>query len=137
MIGLIPVSVEVLLLFTLDKSSLGEVELQKLFIKSFTSFSVQSITGLLLTMKGERPFQPELGCDIKRILFEPLDYASAGTIKKEVKETLDRYEPRIRIDRIDCEPDFDNNGYSVELHYTIVGREDAPIAVEFILERTR
>ena len=98
---------------------------------------VQSITGLLLTMKGERPFQPELGCDIKRILFEPLDYASAGTIKKEVKETLDRYEPRIRIDRIDCEPDFNNNGYSVELHYTIVGREDAPIAVEFILERTR
>jgi len=98
---------------------------------------VQSITGLLLTMKGERPFQPELGCDIKRILFEPLDYASAGTIKKEVKETLDRYEPRIRIDDIACEPDFDNNGYNVELAFTIVGREDAPIAVEFILERTR
>ena len=98
---------------------------------------VQSITGLLLTMKGERPFQPELGCDIKRILFEPLDYASAGTIKKEVKETLDRYEPRIRIDDIVCEPDFDNNGYNVELSFTIVGREDAPIAVEFILERTR
>ena len=88
-------------------------------------------------MKGERPFQPELGCDIKRILFEPLDYASAGTIKKEVKETLDRYEPRIRIDDIACEPDFDNNGYNVELAFTIVGREDAPIAVEFILERTR
>ena len=98
---------------------------------------VQSITGLLLTMKGERPFQPELGCDIKRILFEPLDYASAGTIKKEVKETLDRYEPRIRIDDIACEPDFDNNGYNVELTFTMIGREDAPIAVEFILERTR
>ena len=98
---------------------------------------VQSITGLLLTMKGERPFQPELGCDIKRILFEPLDYASAGTIKKEVKETLDRYEPRIRIDDIVCEPDFDNNGYNVELTFTMIGREDAPIAVEFILERTR
>ena len=98
---------------------------------------VQSITGLLLTMKGERPFQPELGCDIKRILFEPLDYASAGTIKKEVKETLDRYEPRIRIDDIACEPDFDNNGYNVELTFAIIGREDAPIAVEFILERTR
>ena len=98
---------------------------------------VQSITGLLLTMKGERPFQPELGCDIKRILFEPLDYASAGTIKKEVKETLDRYEPRIRIDDIACEPDFDNNCYNVELTFTMIGREDAPIAVEFILERTR
>jgi len=33
---------------------------------------VQAITGLLLTRKGERPFQPELGCGIQNILFEPL-----------------------------------------------------------------
>ena len=98
---------------------------------------VQSITGLLLTRKGERPFQPELGCDIQNILFEPLDYASSGVIKQEIKETLGRYEPRISIRGIRCTPDFDNNGYNVEMKYTIVGREDVPIGVEFILERTR
>ena len=36
---------------------------------------LQSITALLLTKKGERPFQPELGCDIQRVLFEQMDFA--------------------------------------------------------------
>ena len=98
---------------------------------------VQAITGLLLTRKGERPFQPELGCDVQDLLFEPLDYASAGIIKREITETIERYEPRISIDDILCQPDFDNNGYDVELQYTITGRDDTPVAVEFILERTR
>ena len=98
---------------------------------------VQAITGLLLTRKGERPFQPELGCDVQDLLFEPLDYASAGIIKREITETIERYEPRISIDDILCQPDFDNNGYDVELQYTITGREDTQVAVEFILERTR
>ena len=97
----------------------------------------QAITGLLLTRKGERPFQPELGCDVQNMLFEPLDYASAGTIKQEIRETVERYEPRVSVIQIICEPDFDDNGYNVELQYTIVGRDDIPVAVEFILERTR
>ena len=98
---------------------------------------VQAIQSLLLTKKGERPFQPELGCDIQNLLFEPLDFASAGTIKQEIRETLSRYEPRAYVEQLRCEPDYDNNGYNVELQYTITGREDTPVAVEFILERTR
>ena len=98
---------------------------------------VQSITALLLTKKGERPFQPNLGCDIQNVLFEPLDYASGAVIRSEILEVLDRYEPRITVNRIICTPDFQNNGYEVELQYTIVGRNDAPVAVDFFLERTR
>ena len=98
---------------------------------------VQAIQSILLTRKGERPFQPELGCDIQNLLFEPLDYASAGSIKQEIKETIDRYEPRVSVTEIVCQPDFDNNGYNVQLQYTIVGRDDVPVGVEFILERTR
>jgi len=98
---------------------------------------VQAITVLLLTRKGERPFQPQLGCGIQNALFEPLDYGTAGIIKSEIRDTLNRYEPRISIDNILCIPDDVNNGYEVELSYTIIGRDDAPIAVEFFLERTR
>ena len=98
---------------------------------------VQAIQGILLTRKGERPFQPELGCDVQNMLFEPLDYASAGTIKQEIQETIDRYEPRINVTQLTCNPYFDNNGYDVEIQYTIIGREDLPVGIEFILERTR
>ena len=98
---------------------------------------VQAIQSILLTRKGERPFQPEFGCDVQNMLFEPLDYASAGTIKQEIREAINRYERRVSVTLIECEPDFDNNGYNVQMQYTIVGRNDVPIGVEFILERTR
>ena len=71
------------------------------------------------------------------MLFEPLDYASAGAIKQEIRETISRYEPRVTVRKITCKPDFDNNGYNVQMQYTIVGRNDVPVGVEFILERTR
>ena len=70
-------------------------------------------------------------------MFEPLDFASAGAIKQEIRETVDRYEPRVSVTEILCVPDFDNNGYNIQLQYLIVGREDVPVGVEFILERTR
>ena len=98
---------------------------------------VQAITALLLTRKGERPFQPLLGCGIQNVLFEPLDFGSAGIIRSEIKDVLGRYEPRINVDNIRCIPDEMNNGYEVELTYTIIGRDDTPITVEFFLERTR
>jgi len=99
---------------------------------------VQAITALLLTRKGERPFQPQLGCGIQNVLFEPLDYASAAIIKTEITSVLNRYEPRISVNDVLCVPDYMNNGYDVELYYTIIGRDDdTPIAVEFFLERTR
>ena len=98
---------------------------------------VQAMTSLILTNKGERLFQPEIGCDVSGMLFEPLDFGTAGLIKSSIKETLDKFEPRISVNDILCTPDYDNNGYSVEVFYTIVGRDDQPIGIQFFLERTR
>ena len=97
----------------------------------------QSIKGLLLTRRGERPFQPDLGSGLQNLLFEPMDYGSAALIKKEITETLNRYEPRVSITRLYCFPDYGNNGYEVELEYVILDREDKPVALEIFLERTR
>ena len=98
---------------------------------------IQAVTALLLTNKGERPFQPDLGCDIRRSLFEPLDYATAGLIRSQVVEVLGKYEPRIDVENVNVKPDLDSNGYEVELYFRIVGRDDEVVATEFFLERTR
>ena len=71
------------------------------------------------------------------LLFEPLDYGTAGLIKKEIKETLNRYEPRISIQGLNCYPRTDENGYEVELEYMILGREDRAVGIDIFLERTR
>ena len=97
----------------------------------------QSIANLLLTYKGERPFQPSLGSGIYKTLFEPLDYGTAAILKGEVLSVLNRYEPRIAVIECDIEIDYDTNGYNIEIIYVILGREDTPIGLDIFLERTR
>ena len=97
----------------------------------------QSIKGLLLTRRGERPFQPDLGSGLQDLLFEPMDYGSAALIKKEIRETLNRFEPRISIKSLRCIPNYDDNGFDVQMTYSIRGTSTPPVVVEFFLARTR
>lgn len=97
----------------------------------------QSIVNLLLTNKGERFFEPEIGASISELLFEPLDYGVAALIQTKIRDTLTQYEPRINILDIRAEPDEINNGFEVELIFEVIGREDIPTNVNFFLERTR
>ena len=92
---------------------------------------------MLFTRIGERVFQPNLGSRLLNLLFEPLDNATAALISLEIRQVLERYEPRIGVNSVIAYPDSDENGFQVELSYSIVGRQDTPVAVEFFLERTR
>ena len=97
----------------------------------------QAIVNLLLTNKGERLMNPRYGSDIRRFLFEPLDYGTGFQIKANIRDTLDRFEPRISVLDIKCTPNFDDNGFDVVLQYNVRGTDDPPVAVEFFLSRTR
>ena len=97
----------------------------------------QSISNLLQTNTGERPFNPDLGSGIREMLFEQADWGTAAVISGRVKECLLKYEPRIAVLSCDASPDFDNNGFDVEIEYEILGRDDGRIVAEVFLERTR
>lgn len=97
----------------------------------------QAILTLLLTDRGERPFNPDLGGGLRSFLFEPLDFATAALINASIRETLITFEPRINIILIETNPNYDENGFNVELSFEVVGTEIAPISVEFFLTRTR
>ena len=97
----------------------------------------QAVQNLIFTRIGERVFQPNLGSRLLNLLFEPLDNATAALISLEIRQVLERYEPRISVLNVLTYPDSDENGFQVELSYIIVGRNDQPVAVEFFLESTR
>lgn len=98
----------------------------------------QAVVNLLLTVPGERPFQPLLGSNLSRLLFEQLDYGIAALIKNEIRDVIVKYEPRIAITALDVEPDFEENAFSVNLEFDIRGREDAtPLQINFLLQRTQ
>ena len=97
----------------------------------------QAIVSLLLTNKGERLMNPKYGSDIRSYLFEPLDYGTAAQIKGNIQSTIDRFEPRISISEIKCVPNYNDNGFDVEMTYIIRGSDEPPVTVDIFLERTR
>jgi len=97
----------------------------------------QAIVNLLLTNKGERPFNPDYGSNIRSYLFEPLDYGTAAQIELSITSTIAKFEPRINVRSIDIYPNYDNNSFDVDMTYEIVGSDDPPVAVELVLNRTR
>ena len=97
----------------------------------------QAIVNLLLTNKGERLMNPNYGSDIRRYLFEPLDYGTANQIKGNIRDTIERFEPRISIVRLKASPNYDDNGFDITMTYSIRGTNDSPVTVDFFLSRTR
>jgi len=97
---------------------------------------VNSIKNLILTNHYERPFQPDIGSNVRRLLFENLDNITASTIKDEIERTIVNYEPRATVKTINVTADYDNNGFKVYLEFFIVN-QTTPIIINFLLERIR
>ena len=97
----------------------------------------QAIVNVLLTNKGERLMNPRYGSDIRRFLFEPLDYGTANQIKGNIRDTIERFEPRITVVRLKASPNYDDNGFDITMTYSIRGTDDSPVTVDFFLSRTR
>ena len=97
----------------------------------------QSISNLLQTNNGDRPFKPDIGSGIRELLFEQADWGTAAAISGRVRECLVKYEPRINVLSVNADPDFDNNGFDVSIEYEILGRDDGRIVADVFLERTR
>ena len=97
----------------------------------------QSIKNLLLTRKGERLFNSDIGTNLTDLLFEVADFATASLIRDEIIVVLSNYERRISILKLDVDVNFDDNGYDTQLTYEYVGRDDLPTTVEFFLESAR
>lgn len=98
-----------------------------------------ALQNLVMTGKGERPFQSDLGSNIRRSLFELLDFGTAGVIRSEIILLIGRYEPRVRLIDVIVDPDYDQNAYSVYIEFEIIGKEiaNSTLSTEFILTRTR
>jgi len=97
----------------------------------------RSIRNIVLTYPGEKFFDPDFGSGISRALFENIDNISAIAIKDEIENSIRNYEPRVILNNVQVEPDFDNNTFNVTIVFRIVGVDIPPQQLEFVLESTR
>ena len=97
----------------------------------------KSVSNIVQTIRGERFFDSLFGSNVRRSLFDFVDFATAGVIEKQILTTIQNFEPRVGNVKVQVEPESDVNTFSVTVYFDIVG-QDLPVQeFTFILEAAR
>jgi phage baseplate assembly protein W len=87
-----------------------------------------NLINLILTKKGERVGQPDFGCDIWRILFDPIiDGEIDARVEQTIMDAVSIWLPYISIDEIFLEytPELiDTNGFNVEIKFSLTSNQN-------------
>jgi phage baseplate assembly protein W len=105
--------------------------------KNFNEMAIiNSVKNLVLTNHYERPFQPEIGSNVRKLLFENVDNFIASQLESALEETVTNFEPRVQISKITAMPSPDENRYNIQMEFFIINQTN-PTSIRFFLERVR
>lgn len=107
-----------------------------LVLKSNADAVIAAIKNLLLTNHYEVPFYPEIGCNIRKLLFENVSDFTARDLNRFITETIENFEPRATIQSLVVTPDEDNNLYNVKLR-VFINSSPNPLNVDLVLRQIR
>ena len=105
-------------------------------IKNETAIA-RSIRNLIMTVPGERFFNPLLGSEVSGLLFENVDMLTASEISDQIKITVENFEPRVVLTDVNVIPNYDIGQFDVTINYDIVGIDVLPQQLDFALQPTR
>jgi phage baseplate assembly protein W len=97
----------------------------------------RSVRNLVLTRKGERFFDSDIGCGVSDLLFELMDDLTSIRIKNEIKDVINQYEPRVNLINVNVSANYDSHSYDIIVRYKIVGINADPQELSFALQSTR
>ena len=92
-----------------------------LFKLSYTTEeqSISNLKNLLLTRKGERPFQPFFGTDVYSLLFEQMTQDLEDSLSSSLTADIQYWLPYIVISSIDINVNEDDNKINISLNYRV------------------
>ena len=96
----------------------------------------RSVRNLINTNHYEKPFHPEIGSNLRAMLFENITPQMNHIISKNIELLIKNYEPRCRLVQVNTQPMFDRNGYACQISFYVVNHPE-PVKVESFLERLR
>lgn len=95
-----------------------------------------SVRNLITTMHYERPFHPEIGCQIFSLLFEPYDAITRNIMIKTIEDVIAKFEPRVTITEVKLVNNEDNNNINIDVYFKI-NNSDTPILLTTAISRVR
>ena len=105
-------------------------------IKNTTAIA-RSLRNLVLTTPGERFFNENLGSQVNNLLFENVDDVTAMSVRQEIINVIENYEPRVKLLTVSVNANMDTYSMDVLIAYEIVGIDIPPQELSFVLIPTR
>ena len=97
----------------------------------------RSLKNIVFTLPGEKFFEPDFGSKISGSLFENIDDITGGIVEDEIRESINTWEPRVKLIDVDATPYPDNNAYECTITYEVIGADVLPQQLEFVLQPSR
>lgn len=96
----------------------------------------QSLRNLISTRHYERPFHPEIGCQIHGLLFENFNPVTVQVMKKTIFDTIDKFEPRVTVLEVRLREKPDDNEIVCDIVFRL-NNSDRPITLTTLITRVR
>ena len=97
----------------------------------------RSVRNLLLTNHYDRPFHPEIGSNVTALLFENFGPITGNQLSRAIEEMISNFEPRARVETVECYPVLDANSYDVRIYFYVENLPAELIEFQTILETVR
>ena len=97
----------------------------------------RSIRNLILHNTFEKPFHPEIGGNVRGLLFENMTPMTSAVIARKIEDTINNFEPRARLVGVKAQPDRDLNGYLVSVFFYVANAPTELVELDTFLERLR
>jgi len=97
----------------------------------------RSVRNLILHNTFEKPFHPEIGGNVRGLLFENMTPMTSAVIARKIEDTINNFEPRARLVSVRAFPDLDRNAYEVSVEFYIVNAPTELVDFSIMLERLR
>lgn len=96
----------------------------------------RSVRNLVNTNFYERPFHPEIGSNVRSVLFEPVSPIVATVLERHVRDVIANFEPRAELVDVIVSDNSDANEYRVQIKFFVVNSSDIA-DMNIFLERLR
>ena len=96
----------------------------------------RSVRNLIKLNHYEKPFRPEIGSNLRAMLFENISPQMTHAISKQIDLLLKNFEPRVRLVQVNVQPFTERNGYRASISFYVINTPER-VEIETFLERLR
>jgi phage baseplate assembly protein W len=95
-----------------------------------------SLRNLISTRHYERPFHPEIGCQIHALLFENFTPVTVQIMKRTIFDAINKFEPRVTVLEVNIRDRADENRLDLDIIFKI-NNSERPVTLSTFLSRVR